>query len=150
MVGISALRHCYTDSMHPPMPKRRGPSVDWRERLSSLRNIRPLLKMVWETSPMLAVATIAMRFTRALLPVGMLWVSKLIIDAVVALISSGKPSSHSLWTLVAAEFGLAIASDVLGRGVALADSLLGDRFTNQISVRLMQHASRLDLAAFED
>ncbi len=67
-----------------------------------------------------------------------------------ALISSGKTSTHSLWVLVVAEFGLAVASDVLGRGVALADSLLSDRFTNQVSVRLMLHASRLDLTAFED
>src|SRR5713226_7452364 len=113
--------------MHPPMPKRRGPPADWRERLASFHNIRPLLKMVWETSPGLTLATVAMRFTRALLPVGMLWVSKLIIDTVVALISPGKAVSHSLWALVAIEFGLAIASDLLGRGVALADSLLGDR-----------------------
>jgi ATP-binding cassette subfamily B protein len=32
----------------------------------------------------------------------------------------------------------------------LCDSLLGDRFTNLVSVRLMEHASRLDLASFED
>jgi ATP-binding cassette, subfamily B, bacterial len=130
------------------MPKRRGPPANWRQRLTSLHNIRPLLKMVWETGPALTIATVAMRFTKALIPVGMLWVSKLIIDSVVALISSGR--GQSLWGLVALEFGLAIASDVLGRGIALADSLLGDRFTNQISVKLMQHASRLDLAAFED
>src|SRR5438046_2853355 len=136
--------------MHPPMPKRRGPPADWRERLASLRNIRPLLKMVWETSPGLTVATIGMRFIRALLPVLMLWVSKLIIDAVVALICPGKAVSHSLGVFVAAEFGLAIAGDLLRRGVALADSLLGDLFTNEVSVRLMRHASRLDLAAFED
>ena len=49
----------------------------------------------------------------------------------------GKASSHSLWTLVGAEFGLAIASDVVGRGVALAYSVLVT-------------ASQLDLAAFED
>ncbi len=132
------------------LPKRRGPPANWRQRLSALRNIRPLIKMVWETAPGLTAASVAMRLAKALLPVAMLWVSKLIIDSVVALISSGKGSTHSLWVLVGMEFGLAIASDVLGRGVALADSLLGDRFTNQVSVKLMLHASRLDLTAFED
>ena len=51
-----------------------------------------------------------------------------------------------IWKLVALELALAIASDVLGRANTLCDSLLGDRFTNRISVRLMEHASRLDLA----
>ena len=51
---------------------------------------------------------------------------------------------------MALEFGLAILSDVLGRAITLCDSLLGDRFTNRISVRLMKHATRLDLASFED
>src|ERR1039458_645948 len=45
---------------------------------------------------------------------------------------------------------LAIASDVLGRANTLCDSLLGDPFPNRVSVRLMEHASRLDLASFED
>jgi ATP-binding cassette subfamily B protein len=132
------------------MPKRRGPPAGWRERLASLRNIRPLLVLVWETGPLLTVLSIAMRLVKALVPVAMLWVSKLIIDAVVARISAARPPVHDIWTLVGAEFALAVVSDLLGRGIALADSLLGDRFTNKISVRLMQHASRLDLAAFED
>jgi ATP-binding cassette subfamily B protein len=37
-----------------------------------------------------------------------------------------------------------------GRANTLRDSLLGDRFTNRVSVRLMRHATRLDLASFED
>jgi ATP-binding cassette subfamily B protein len=148
MVGISICNSLYTEVMHPPIPKRRGPAANWRERLGSLRNIRPLVKMVWETGPSLTVATVVMRLTKALIPVAMLWVSKLIIDGVVTLISAGK--GPPLWGLVAAEFGLAVSSDVLGRGIALADSLLGDRFTNQVSVKLMRHASQLDLTAFED
>jgi ATP-binding cassette subfamily B protein len=50
----------------------------------------------------------------------------------------------------AVELALAVASDLLGRAVALSDSLLGDRFTNRISVELMRHASTLDLAHFEE
>ncbi len=39
---------------------------------------------------------------------------------------------------------------MLGRANTLCDSLLGDRFTNRVSVRLMRHATELDLASFED
>jgi ATP-binding cassette subfamily B protein len=115
-----------------------------------MRNIRPLLGMVWETSPPLVCATAALRLIRALMPAAMLWVSKLILDAVVGRISHGTGNLTALWKLVALELALAVASDILGRANTLCDSLLGDRFTNRVSVRLMQHASRLDLASFED
>jgi ATP-binding cassette subfamily B protein len=71
-------------------------------------------------------------------------------DAVVAWISSRSGSLDHIWRLVGLELGLAIASDILGRANTLCDSLLGDRFTNRVSVRLMEHATRLDLASFED
>ena len=126
-----------------------SPDRTWRERLKALENIRPLLKMVWETSPSLALASIVCRLLRAALPVTTLYVGKLIIDSVVRSIR-GEVESRHLWTLVAAELALAVASDLLGRAVALADSLLGDRFTNRLSVELMRHAATLDLAHFEE
>ncbi len=106
--------------------------------------------MVWETSPPLVVASVILRLFRALLPLAMLWVSKLILDAVVSRISRETGTLAHIWKLVALELGLAIASDVLGRLNTLWDSLLGDRFTNRVSIRLMQHADQLDLAFFED
>jgi ATP-binding cassette subfamily B protein len=48
------------------------------------------------------------------------------------------------------ELVLAIGSDTLGRFISLVDSLLGDRFTNHISIKLMEHADSLDLVSFED
>jgi len=136
--------------MHPPLPGGQREPASWHARLAALRNVRPLLKMVWETSPVLVVTSIVLRLFRALLPLGMLWVSKLILDAVVVRISRGSGTLASIWKLVALELALAIASDLLGRANTLFDSLLGDRFTNRISLRLMQHADRLDLAFFED
>lgn len=134
-----------------------------REQLAALRYVPPLLKLVWEVSARLTLATVAMRLVRGGLPVALLWVGKLIIDEVVFLAQAGVTVGAGgglagvfggelsyLWTLVAIELGLAIFSDLLGRGVALVDSLLGDLFTNETSVRLMRHAARLDLRHFED
>ncbi len=136
--------------MHPPIPRKPDGNATWRTRLASLRNIRPLLGMVWSTSPPLVSITIALRLVRAMLPLAMLWVSKLILDAVVAWIKRGNGNATHLWKLVALELGLAVLSDLLARANSLADSLLGDRFTNRISVRLIEHATQLDLASFED
>ena len=106
--------------------------------------------MVWETSPFLALASLACRLIWALVPLGMLWVAKLIVDLVVVAAAAKTGVPDGLWPLVAIEFGLAIAGDLLMRAAGLAESLLGDRFTHHIGVRLMRHASTLDLASFED
>jgi ATP-binding cassette subfamily B protein len=132
------------------MPKRPAEDLTWRARFASLRNVRPLFGMVWETSPPLVLATMLLRLFRAVLPLAMLWVPKLILDAVVAFVSHGTGNLNRIWKLVLLELGLAILSDLLGRLTTLCDSLLGDRFTDLVSVRLMRHAAELDLSSFED
>jgi ATP-binding cassette subfamily B protein len=82
--------------------------------------------------------------------VGQLWVGKLIIDQVVRSIMGRSGSPNRIWVLVAYEIGLAVISDLLSRAINLCDSLLGDKFTNHVSLRLMEHASRLELVSFED
>lgn len=74
---------------------------------------------------------------------------KLIIDTVLA-IRAGTAVAMQLWELVALEIALVITGEVLARGSALVESLLGDLFSNVTSVRLMEHAATLDLYQFED
>jgi ATP-binding cassette subfamily B protein len=136
--------------LHPHLPKRQKEELTWRQRFASLRNVRPLLALVWETSPPLVVGTSVLRLIRALLPVAALWVPKLIIDAVIAFVTRHTGDLAHIWKLVALELGLAVVNDILGRLNTLFESLLGDRFTDRVSVRLMQHATDLDLGAFED
>lgn len=126
-----------------------------------MRNLPPFLRMVWQTSPALTLASLGLRLIRALLPVAMLYVGKLIIDSALHLsqhdagfpplgeaLSSGV--LNPLLGLLALEFGLAIASDLLGRLVSYADALLSELFANVTSIRLMEHAATLDLEDFED
>ena len=133
----------------------------FRERLGALRNLPPFIRLVWETSPGLTIAQGLVRLFRALLPVVMLYVGKLIIDEVVALAQSPRPGeSFGQWKesgalaritmLIAVEFGLAIASDILTRLVGLVDTLLSERVGTETSLRLMRHAATLDLEDFED
>lgn len=106
--------------------------------------------MVWATSPSLSLATLVLRFITALFPLATLWVAKLIIDLVVKAIRSQPIDRSLIWKLLIVELLLAIGADVLGRLISLVDSLLGDRFTNYVSLRLMRHATSLDLVSFED
>lgn len=132
-----------------------------RERVGALRNLRPFLREIWNTSPQMTVTSLGLRIVRALLPVVMLYIGKLIIDEAVRLSAAYDPTQtlvalwHSgvldslLWLLIV-EFALAVLSDVLGRLVALTDALLTELFTNATSMRLMTHAATLDLEDFED
>ena len=136
--------------MRPAPPKSSEAPQTWRERLHALRNVPPLLRMVWNTSPLLSVSTLVLRGISALFPLATLWVSKWIIDLVVRSIRHQAIDRSLIWKLLGLELLLAIGSDTAGRFISLVDSLLGDRFTNYISVRLMEHASSLDLVSFED
>ena len=122
----------------------------WRQRLNALRNIPPALKIVWDAGPQVVTSGIASRVVAALIPLAILAVSRRIIDAIVTVIKSHNPVSHGFWWLVALEFGLALLGTVLARLCDYCDGLLVDRFTRHVSVRVMEHASRLDLSSYED
>ncbi len=125
--------------------------VSWRERFAALGNLPAFFRLVWEVSPGLFLGNAALRLIRAAIPAATLYVGKLLIDEVVRLSQTDGPDDLShLWTLVAIEFGLAIGSTALARAVSLMDGLLGDLFANRTSVRLMEHAARLDFEQFED
>ncbi len=121
-----------------------------RERLAAFRFIPPFLRMVWATKPSYGAGIVLLRVVNAFLPVAMLWVGKLIIDTVVANIGSPAPDWTLLAQYIGVELALALASDVLNRLTALLEGLLGDLFSNEMSVRLMRHAATLDLQHFED
>lgn len=121
--------------------------------MAALRNIPPLLAMVWETSPAITIASLLLRLVSSLVPPALLWVAKLIVDQVVSQVA-GRPlhpeDPNRIWRLLALELAIAVGSDLLARVNTLCDSLLGDRFTNHVSLKLMEHATRLDLYSFED
>src|SRR5215204_836008 len=120
-----------------PLPLPQPRTV--RERFGALRNLPPFLRLVWQTSPSITVATLLLRLVRALLPVATLFIGKLIIDEVVSKAQlTGAPTTLGDWYasglldrllwLLAFEFALAVLSDVVGRIVSLLDSLLSEQF----------------------
>jgi ATP-binding cassette subfamily B protein len=126
----------------------KGPG--WRERLRVTRNLPPFLRMVWRTHRGMVVGICALRLLRAFVPIATLWVGKLIVDTVVAATRTGDPRWRHVATLLALEFGIVALGEVAARTGTLLESLLGDLFSNRLSVRLMEHAAELDLQHFED
>jgi ATP-binding cassette, subfamily B, bacterial len=150
--------------MAPPNTAAHGagtarPSL--RARFRAMRNIPPFLREIWQTSRLLTLASLGLRLLRALMPVATLYVGKLIIDEAIRLAGT-QPGLHALpdalasgqlnrlLELLALELALAVGSDLLGRMVGYADTLLSELFNNSTSIRLMEHAAQLDLEDFED
>jgi ATP-binding cassette subfamily B protein len=122
----------------------------WRERISALRNVPAVLGIVWEAGRAVVVLGVVFRLIAAVLPLGLLWITKLIIDGIFHAITTHQAVAARLWWLVAAEFSLAVFGSVLSRGIDFLDALLADKYTRHVSVLVMKHAAQLDLAAYED
>ncbi len=129
-------------------PGAAGPS--WGERARAMRNVPPFLRMVWETHRGYAAGVAALRLLRAFVPLATLWVGKSIVDAVVEATRTGEPDWGRLTELVLLEFAVVAVGEVAARSGTLLESLLGDLFSNRMSVRLMEHAATLDLEHFEN
>jgi ATP-binding cassette subfamily B protein len=122
----------------------------WQERLTALRNTPPVLKIVWQSGPGVVIFGLVSRLFASLLPLALLWIPKLIVDAIVHAKVAQQPISPRLWWLVASEFGLAVLGGVLARAIDYSDSLLADKYTRHVSIQVMKHAAELDLIAYED
>ena len=134
-----------------------APRPPLRQRIAALRMVPRLLRLVWETQPAYTGAMIALRLVRSIVPLANLWVAKLIIDEVIGVVrtgggggGAGGASTHHLWVLVGLELAVVVGGELLARVSGLIEGLLGDLFTNRISIRIMEHAATLDLHMFED
>ena len=126
-------------------------NISLQERFRALKTLPPFFRLIWQSNPRLFALNVVLRIIRAAVPVVTLYIGKLIIDEVVRMTqTSGTDDLTYLFTLIGLEFLIAVASDAINRGTVLLDSLLGDKFSNETSARLMRHAGTLDLAQFED
>jgi len=122
----------------------------WSERFSALRNVPAVLRIVWESGRVVVSGNLALRVIVSLLPVVLLYITKLIIDGIVHTLATHQSVPTRLWWLVAAEFGCALLSSILTRGLDFLDALLADKYTRHVSVMVMKHAAELDLVAYEN
>jgi ATP-binding cassette subfamily B protein len=130
-----------------PTPPRSGNG--FRTRVHALRQIPALLRLAWEAGPHVISAAVGCRVAAALIPLAMLTVSKRIFDGVQQRFLDGTLPPE-FWWLVGLECGLALGAGILGRSTGFFDALFADRFARHVSVRVMNHAARLDLATYEN
>jgi len=130
--------------------KQQNPEGGLRQRILALKNVPPALRIVWQSGRVVVSLSLLARILSAILPLGLLWITKLIIDNIVRAVSGHQPVSPRFWWLVGAEFALAVGGGILARLVDFLESLLADNYTRHVSILVMKHAAELDLQAYED
>src|ERR1700722_7073602 len=121
----------------------------WRERVQALKNVPPVLGILWRSGPSVVAWGLVLRVLVAALPAAIAYVASKIINGVQQVFSH-QGLQHYFWWLVALEAGLNVVSGLLTRSVDYSDSLLADRYTHFVSIQVMRQAADLDLTTYED
>ena len=114
-------------------PRADEEAVSWKERLEALRYVPALFRLIWRTHRGYTTAMVVLRVVRSVVPVSTFWVGKLILDSVIAA-KAGHGSLTQVWRYLALELAIVLAGEVLARASSLIESLLGDLFSNGMSV----------------
>src|SRR5262249_32069274 len=123
----------------------------FRQRIAALRNLPRVMVLVWQAAPLVVLTSLLLRLLVAVAPLGVLAVSKRLIDAVVNNVKHpGTASHHEIWILLGLEFLFAAGGLTLGRAIDYCDARLADEFGRSVGMRLMKHAANMDLTQFED
>jgi ATP-binding cassette, subfamily B, bacterial len=121
----------------------------WRDRLRALKNMPAVLRILWESGRAVVSWGLVLRVIAATLPFGIAKVAQYIITDI-ANVLRGNPLAHNFWDLVIAEVALNVCLGLITRAIDYSDSLLANRYTQHVSVRVMEQAARLDLTTYED
>jgi ATP-binding cassette subfamily B protein len=139
-------------STEPEAAKREERAVTssaWRDRIQALKNVPPVLGILWKSGPSVVTWGIILRLIVAGAPFGITLVAAWILGGVQDVFSH-KPLRPHFWWMVILEAALNVFSGLLTRGIDYSDSLLADRYTNFVSVEVMRQAAQLDLTTYEN
>jgi ATP-binding cassette subfamily B protein len=129
----------------PPLPKNEKPARSWVASMKeSALHTRRTLGLVWASSRAQTIALGALTLVGALVPLGVAYAGKRIVDGVVA--RSGEETLR--WVLL--ELVLVALVAATQRGLGLTRQLLGARLGIDINVTILEKALGLDLRYFED
>jgi ATP-binding cassette subfamily B protein len=143
---------------HAPLartgPDKRSGRQTLDDYLGFWRYSRRAIALVWSTHRALTVALGLLTLAAGLMPAGVAYLGKLIVDAVVAALEAnraGAPPDYAgvLW-LVAAEGLLVAALAAAQRGIDFCQSLLRVLLSQRVHFLILDKALTLTLAQFED
>ncbi|CAN5239328.1 ABC transporter ATP-binding protein [soil metagenome] len=114
-------------------------------------NLRMALRLATSVDRRLVYVYLFLGFVEAVVPVGMAWVGKQIVDAVVALVATGAvhdPRTAVKWVVV--EGVLAVTNHANGQASGYVGEVLRLRMAIHIEMLVAEKAQRLSVKHFED
>jgi ABC-type multidrug transport system fused ATPase/permease subunit len=100
--------------------------------------------LVWKTSPRLCLLLIGITAAQGVVPTAMVWLGKLIVDAVVA------HDADALWRALLGELALTVTGAALSSANGLAQGLLRSALGHAVNRAILDKVLTLDLVQFED
>ncbi len=120
-----------------------------RGRADDLGVLKPLVLLVWRASPRLFMALLVLTLLSGLVPIGTMFVSARLLDAVIAAAQDGAVP-QALLMLVGMFGALHVGSQVLNRMNSAVQGIYQKRVENYVQQMLVDKAGALDLAFFEN
>ncbi|HEY2368120.1 MAG TPA: ABC transporter ATP-binding protein, partial [Polyangiaceae bacterium] len=102
------------------------------------------LGLVWRASPGLTLSLALTTLVTAVLPLGIAWIGKRIIDAAVA------HDTHATLRYVGFELAIVGALALASQGRDLTSQILGARLSLDVNLDILTKATKLELVHFED
>ncbi len=111
---------------------------------------RRALDLVWTTSPALTITLALLTLVAGVLPAVIAFIGKLIVDGVVAAMTSTAPDTLYVLWLILLEAFVVILLAASQRGLSVSQSLLRALLGQRVNVMILEKALTLQLANFED
>ena len=110
---------------------------------------RRALALVWATSKLLTFVLAGLTLVAGLLPAGIAWVGKLLVDSVVLAIELGEMSDE-IWLWLGLEAVLVAAMAATQTALGIANNLLRAQLGQRVNVMILEKTQTLELAQLED
>lgn len=117
-----------------------------------LVTLRHALSFVWESSPSLAIGSIAVRITQGLLPLAVLYLTKLLIDAVTEelKIPSAEGSLSRMTMILVGLASVAVAGAMLSGAASLISRIHAQVVTDHMHALIQAKSIEVDLEYYEN
>ena len=126
-----------------------GSHSAWGDRIRALRNVPLVLRILWVAGRSVVTWGLILRVVQPVVTLGIVAVAAKIVTGVANALEH-RPQFPHFWWWVGSEVALALIVGVLARTIDYTDQLLADRYTNHVSVQVMEQAAQLDLTTYED
>ena len=126
--------------------------ISIKNSIPKIRSLLSVLRLVWNCKPRLVIIIFILTVFSSLIPFAQTVIAKYVLDSIIAAVGSGGEwaDMRMVMLFVGLEFGLVIIGRFLSQYIDLQREILGEIFSKDASIRVINKAVSLDLSYFED